>query len=90
MSILESEEKIKALEEALQEHKDAIDEWRLSSEAFKRLARSYSEKLLISDEQRKREYWLLIVQCAEEDPERYKGSRLAAKTLEALKSTGTT
>jgi len=55
-----------------------------SNEALKFLARHYSKQLGVSDEQRQKDFRLMILKTAEEDP-RFTSTDLGKRVAEKLK-----
>jgi len=71
------------LREALAQKEALLKEWMHSSEAFKRLARKYAEKVGVRDEQRHMDFNEQIVETGKEDP-RFADTRLGKKAQEFL------
>jgi len=69
---------------ARQDEAANVKEWMHSNEALKFLARHYSKQLGVSDEQRQKDFRLMILKTAEEDP-RFTSTDLGKRVAEKLK-----
>lgn len=74
-------------QEQLAEKDALILEWMHSNEAFKQLARQYSKKAGVTDEQRQEDFDNTLVDIAEEDP-RFANTEKGARAKDRLKVKG--